>query len=188
LKPVIAASKAHGSLVIGQLTHGGRQVSNEIVDTPVSASDIQCPPMGGMEFGKPRPLREDEIEDLIDRWAFGAEALYKAGADGCQLREFRNRQYSIPGVLACADAFLLSSPLCCCVHYADAAHGYLLSQFLSSRVNKRTDKFGGSLENKSRIVFRVIEEIKKRVDTSKFLISIKMVGHCRCRNSPLPAC
>ena len=141
LKPVIAASKAHGSLVIGQLTHGGRQVSNEIVDTPVSASDIQCPPMGGMEFGKPRPLREDEIEDLIDRWAFGAEALYKAGADGCQLH---------------------------------AAHGYLLSQFLSSRVNKRTDKFGGSLENKSRIVFRVIEEIKKRVDTSKFLISIKM--------------
>ena len=90
LKPVIAASKAHGSLVIGQLTHGGRQVSNEIVDTPVSASDIQCPPMGGMEFGKPRPLREDEIEDLIDRWAFGAEALYKAGADGCQLRESRS--------------------------------------------------------------------------------------------------
>lgn len=144
--------------------------------------------MGGMEFGKPRPLREDEIEDLIDRWAFGAEALYKAGADGCQLREFRIRQYSIPGVLACADAFLLSSPLCCCVHYADAAHGYLLSQFLSSRVNKRTDKFGGSLENKSRIVFRVIEEIKKRVDTSKFLISIKMVSHCRCRNYPLHAC
>jgi len=44
--------------------------------------------MGGMNFGKPRSLKEEEIEDLIDRWAFGAEALYKAGADGCQLREF----------------------------------------------------------------------------------------------------
>jgi hypothetical protein len=46
--------------------------------------------MGGMEFGKPRSLKEEEIEDLIDRWAFGAEALYKAGADGCQLRESVN--------------------------------------------------------------------------------------------------
>jgi 2,4-dienoyl-CoA reductase-like NADH-dependent reductase (Old Yellow Enzyme family) len=47
-------------------------------------------------------------------------------------------------------------------------------QFLSSRVNKRTDDYGGPLENKSRIVFRIIEEIKKRVDTSKFLLSMKL--------------
>jgi 2,4-dienoyl-CoA reductase-like NADH-dependent reductase (Old Yellow Enzyme family) len=87
LKPAIAYSKAHGSLCIGQLTHGGRQVSNEVVETPISASDVQSPPMGGMTFGKPRSVTEEEIEDLIDRWAFGAEALYKAGADGAQLRE-----------------------------------------------------------------------------------------------------
>jgi 2,4-dienoyl-CoA reductase-like NADH-dependent reductase (Old Yellow Enzyme family) len=57
------------------------------------------------------------------------------------------------------------------------AHGYLLSQFLSSRVNKRTDEYGGSLENKSRIVFRVIEEIKRRVPaavTGGFMISMKL--------------
>jgi 2,4-dienoyl-CoA reductase-like NADH-dependent reductase (Old Yellow Enzyme family) len=47
-KPVFAAAKAHGSLAIIQLTHAGRQTSNEIADVPISASDVQCPPMGKM--------------------------------------------------------------------------------------------------------------------------------------------
>lgn len=140
-KPVIAAAKAHGMLCIGQLTHGGRQVSKDIVEVPRSSSDVQSPPVMGMEFGKPKPLEESEIEDLIERWAYGAEVLYKAGADGAQLH---------------------------------GAHGYLLSQFLSSRVNKRTDKWGGDLVNKSRIVFRIIDEINKRVDRSKFLLAMKL--------------
>lgn len=54
------------------------------------------------------------------------------------------------------------------------AHCPFFPQFLSSRVNKRTDQYGGPLENKSRIVFRIIEEIKKRVDTSKFMLSMKL--------------
>jgi 2,4-dienoyl-CoA reductase-like NADH-dependent reductase (Old Yellow Enzyme family) len=33
-KPVIAAAKAHGSLVIGQTTHGGRQVSEDVNKRP----------------------------------------------------------------------------------------------------------------------------------------------------------
>jgi hypothetical protein len=41
--------------------------------------------MGGMTFAKPRPLTLEEIDDLVDRWAFAAETLYKAGADGAQL-------------------------------------------------------------------------------------------------------
>jgi 2,4-dienoyl-CoA reductase-like NADH-dependent reductase (Old Yellow Enzyme family) len=45
-----------------------------------------------------------------------------------------------------------------------SAHGYLLSQFLSPRVNRRTDKYGGdSLDNRSRIVFEIIEAIKAKV-------------------------
>lgn len=84
-KPVIAASKAHGMLCIGQLTHGGRQVSEEVTRHPVSSSDVQAPPMGGMTFAKPRPLTIEEIDDLVDRWAYAAEVLYKAGADGAQL-------------------------------------------------------------------------------------------------------
>jgi 2,4-dienoyl-CoA reductase-like NADH-dependent reductase (Old Yellow Enzyme family) len=55
----------------------------------------------------------------------------------------------------------------------ESAHGYLLSQFLSARVNKRTDKYGGPLENRSRIVFEIIDAIKARVPKS-FLLSMKL--------------
>lgn len=54
------------------------------------------------------------------------------------------------------------------------AHGYLLSQFLSGRVNQRTDDYGGSLENRSRIVFRILDAIKARVPTDKFILSMKL--------------
>ncbi|KAK8849361.1 hypothetical protein IAR55_004693 [Kwoniella newhampshirensis] len=139
-KPVVAASKAHGSLVIGQLTHGGRQCPFDVNDHPVSSGDVRCPDMMGMHFGQPRPATLEEIDELVEAWAYGAEVLYKAGADGAQ---------------------------------AHAAHGYLLSQFLSARVNTRTDDYGGSLDNRRRLVFRVIEAIKKRVPKD-FIIGIKM--------------
>lgn len=44
-----------------------------------------------------------------------------------------------------------------------AAHGYLLSQFLSPRVNLRTDKYGGSPENRSRIVLEIIHAVRAAV-------------------------
>jgi 2,4-dienoyl-CoA reductase-like NADH-dependent reductase (Old Yellow Enzyme family) len=40
------------------------------------------------------------------------------------------------------------------------AHGYILAQFLSSEINKRTDRYGGSLENRARIVFEIIDGIR----------------------------
>ncbi len=42
-----------------------------------------------------------------------------------------------------------------------ASHGYLLQQFLSPYTNRRTDKYGGSLENRMRIVREIIEGIQK---------------------------
>lgn len=40
------------------------------------------------------------------------------------------------------------------------AHGYLVCQFLSAEVNHRTDRFGGSLENRSRLLFEVVTGIR----------------------------
>ena len=42
------------------------------------------------------------------------------------------------------------------------AHGYLLQQFLSPYTNKRTDEYGGSFENRMRIVLEIIEDIRKK--------------------------
>jgi len=42
------------------------------------------------------------------------------------------------------------------------AHGYLLCQFLSPELNVRTDDYGGSLENRSRILFEIIAGIRER--------------------------
>jgi len=54
-----------------------------------------------------------------------------------------------------------------------AAHGYLLSQFLSPLVNQRDDQWGGSVENRARIVFEVVKAVRERV-SSKFCVSIKI--------------
>ncbi|UCH58084.1 MAG: NADH:flavin oxidoreductase [Candidatus Bathyarchaeota archaeon] len=43
------------------------------------------------------------------------------------------------------------------------AHGYLVSQFLSSLANSRTDEYGGSLENRMRLLNEVYDEIRARV-------------------------
>jgi 2,4-dienoyl-CoA reductase-like NADH-dependent reductase (Old Yellow Enzyme family) len=46
-----------------------------------------------------------------------------------------------------------------------SAHGYLLSQFLSSRTNKRSDSYGGSLENRSQLLITIYKEIRSVLGT-----------------------
>lgn len=54
-----------------------------------------------------------------------------------------------------------------------AAHGYLLSQFLCPHYNKRTDEYGGCIENRGRIIFEVYEEIRRKVGDN-FPIFVKI--------------
>lgn len=49
-----------------------------------------------------------------------------------------------------------------------AAHGYLLSQFLSPAMNRRSDEYGGSLANRSRIVLQVVRAARKAVGRDYF--------------------
>ncbi len=54
-----------------------------------------------------------------------------------------------------------------------AAHGYLLSQFLSPFFNRRKDVYGGSVENRARILLEVLERVKTNVGP-EFPILVKM--------------
>jgi 2,4-dienoyl-CoA reductase-like NADH-dependent reductase (Old Yellow Enzyme family) len=54
-----------------------------------------------------------------------------------------------------------------------AAHGYLLSQFLSPFYNRREDAYGGSLENRARFLIQVYKEIRQKVGKS-FPVLIKI--------------
>ena len=54
-----------------------------------------------------------------------------------------------------------------------SAHGYLLSQFLSPNINLRTDQWGGNLENRSRLLITVIQEIRQAVGAD-FPIGVKL--------------
>jgi len=44
-----------------------------------------------------------------------------------------------------------------------AAHGYLLHEFLSPLSNRRTDEYGGSLENRARLLLRIVRSVRDRV-------------------------
>ena len=140
-KTMAAEGKKHGCLMVGQVSHPGRQVTSDINNDPISASDTQLEGnIMGMTFSKPHAASTEEIQKIIDGFAHAAEYLHKAGYDGIELH---------------------------------GAHGYLLSQFLSQTTNKRTDKYGGSLENRSRLIMEIADEVQKRVPKS-FILSIKI--------------
>ncbi|KXJ94725.1 hypothetical protein Micbo1qcDRAFT_193824 [Microdochium bolleyi] len=136
------AAKKEGSLIVGQVSHPGRQVTSNVQPHPISASDVQLEgsPMG-MQFAKPRAMTKEDIDRVVEGFAFAAEYLHKAGYDGIQLH---------------------------------GAHGYLIAQFLSQTTNKRTDAYGGSLQNRSRIIFEISDAIRARGVPESFSVGIKL--------------
>lgn len=56
-----------------------------------------------------------------------------------------------------------------------AAHGYLITNFLSPRTNKRTDWYGGPFENRMRFLLQIVEDVRKKVGPD-FPVSVRLSG------------
>ncbi len=53
------------------------------------------------------------------------------------------------------------------------AHGYILGQFFSAEINQRSDRYGGTLENRSRILFEIIDGIRARC-RDDFMLGVRL--------------
>lgn len=122
-----------------QINHPGRQCPETLNPHPIAPSAVTLDMLGG-GFGEPRAATQEQIADLMRRFAHVASVAQATGFTGVQ------------------------------VH---AAHGYLISQFLSPIANRRTDEWGGSLENRARFLLGVVREVRKAVGP-KFPISVKL--------------
>jgi hypothetical protein len=85
-KELATAAKAQGSLIVGQISHPGRQVQDKIQKDPVSASDVQLEGVVfGQTFAKPHAATQEEIDVIVNTFAHSAEFLDRAGYSGIEL-------------------------------------------------------------------------------------------------------
>lgn len=85
----------------------------------------------------------------------------------CQATQIPSKALSTKEIKLITNQFIHSAVLAAkagfdCVEL-HLAHGYLLHEFLSRHTNKRLDRFGGSIDNRCRIVIEIIEGIKREV-------------------------
>ena len=67
-----------------QISHAGRQTPASVAETPVAPSEVQQQ-MPGAQFGKPRSLSDEEILDIIQKFAHTASVAKETGFTGVQI-------------------------------------------------------------------------------------------------------
>ncbi|GMM51995.1 NADPH dehydrogenase [Starmerella bacillaris] len=134
-KPITKAVHAKGGKIVCQLWHMGRAVHSQVTGSqPVSCSPTKNPGHMHTFDGKAEPELAHEL--TIDEIK-GVINDYKVAAQNALDAGFDGVQ----------------------IH---AANGYLIHQFIGDDTNLRTDKYGGSLENKLRFLKEVVDAV---VDT-----------------------
>lgn len=127
---------SQGSVSGIQLAHAGRKASN---DVPWRGGGIVPVEAGGWPVVAPSPIPFEEGDpapvELDQPGIDNLVAAFEAAARRALQAGFKVLE----------------------IH---AAHGYLLHQFLSPFANKRTDEYGGSLENRIRLLLRIAKSVR----------------------------
>ena len=129
----------YGAKCAVQLQHPGRQCAIPRYNT-LGATDrvLKLPWSAGHEIvyenaeEKGKEIREASIAEILELVDLFSEAAWRVKQAGFDAVELH------------------------------AAHGYLLSEFMSPYLNMRTDRFGGSFENRMRFPLAVIDSIQKK--------------------------
>lgn len=151
-----ATCRRAGTPTIVQLCHPGRQSPTGAGDRSFSMKNVAPSPIKlnfgdnliarsavSLMFGTPRELTADEIT--------GPGGIIEQFVEGA-------KQAFVAGF----DGVQLHG-----------SHGYLLSQFMSSQTNKRTDDFGGTATKRVEVVLRIIRETRAQT-SPEFCIGIKL--------------
>jgi len=132
-KRIVDAVHAKGGKVISQLWHGGRVAHLDLTEgqTPVAPSEV---PFKGQVLTKSgwvtaSPARALKLEEIP-----GIIEAFRAAANRAKATGFDGVE----------------------LH---GANGYLLDQFLLDGSNKRTDAYGGSVENRARFLLELVEAV-----------------------------
>lgn len=128
---------SQGAIAGIQLAHAGRKASCDLAYK--GGAPLKTPEKGGWPVVGPSPIPFDEGNPM-------PRALDEAGIEGI-----------IDTFEAGARRALQAGFKVLEIH---SAHGYLLHEFLSPLSNKRDDQYGGTLENRMRLVLRVAERLR----------------------------
>jgi 2,4-dienoyl-CoA reductase-like NADH-dependent reductase (Old Yellow Enzyme family) len=137
LKPILASVRKHSKTAVAmQLAHAGRKASSH---TPWDGGQLIPISEGGWQTEAPSAVPQKENEPP-------PKALDAAGIA-------RIREAFVASAKRAERLGLDALELHC-------AHGYLLQEFLSPIANKRTDEYGGSLQNRMRFPLEVYEAVR----------------------------
>ena len=142
-KPLVAAVKAEGAKIACQLWHAGR-ISHEdyTIVQPVSSTNRAAEGINRQNNKPYGTPRALETDEM--------PSIYKMYTDAAAF-----------AMAADFDAIELH-----------LGHGYLADQFLDARVNDRTDRYGGSVENRCRFTLELVERILATVPSDKVIARI----------------
>ncbi len=135
LKRITGFIHQYSSVAGIQIAHAGRKASKR---EPWNNNELVPKTEGGWQTVAPSALRFDDDYDMPE--ALSLQGIKKVIAD-----------FSSAAKRAVDAGFSVLE-----IH---AAHGYLIHEFLSPLSNKRMDKYGGSFENRTRLLIEIVEAV-----------------------------